>query len=39
MNKSNDLASDQQFLDSGVLIKYENEAFEEDTLTVNSQFF
>jgi crotonobetainyl-CoA:carnitine CoA-transferase CaiB-like acyl-CoA transferase len=39
MNKSNDLASDQQFLDSGVLIKYENEAFEEDTLTVNSPVF
>ena len=39
MNKSNDLAYDQQFLDSEVLIKYENEAFEDDTLTVNSPVF
>ena len=39
INKSNDLAYDQQFLDSEVLIKYENEAFEDDTLTVNSPVF
>ena len=39
MNKSKDLANDKQFLDSGVLIKYEDQAFGDDTLTVNSPVF
>ena len=39
MNKSEDLAEDKQFLDSGVLIKYEDQAFGDDTLTVNSPIF
>ncbi len=39
MNKSNDLSEDQQFLDSEVLIKYDNKAFGDDSLTVNSPVF
>ena len=39
MNKSEDLAEDKQFLDSGVLIKYEDQAFGDDTLTINSPIF
>ena len=39
MNKSNDLSEDQQFLDSEVLIKYENKAFGDNSLTVNSPVF
>ena len=39
MNKSEDLAEDKQFLDSGVLIKYEDQAFGDNTLTVNSPIF
>ena len=39
MNKSNDLSEDQQFLDSEVLIKYDNKAFGDNSLTVNSPVF
>ena len=39
MNKSNDLSEDQQFLDSEVLIKYDNRAFGDNSLTVNSPVF
>ena len=39
MNKSNDLSEDRQFLDSEVLIKYDNKAFGDNSLTVNSPVF
>jgi len=39
MNKSNNLSEDQQFLDSEVLIKYDNKAFGDNSLTVNSPVF
>ena len=39
MNKSNDLSEDQQFLDSEVLIKYDNKAFGDNSLTVNRPVF
>ena len=39
MNKSNHLSEDRQFLDSEVLIKYDNKAFGDNSLTVNSPVF
>ena len=39
MNKSNDLSEDRQLLDSEVLIKYDNKAFGDNSLTVNSPVF